>query len=183
MGKDLFVVKMSDMNDLRERNKVIQIIMQNMGIIYKVANIYCKNQEDKKDLVQEIMTQLWSSFERYDDAYKIGTWIYRVALNIAISFYRKNLTMEKHFLPIDEKLAIMYDNKDEDEDETQKFTLLEKFISELKEFDKALMLLYLEKKSHQEISEILGISTSNVSTKLARIREGLKRRFSDYKNQ
>jgi RNA polymerase sigma-70 factor (ECF subfamily) len=169
------------MNDLKERNKVIQIIMQNMGIIYKVANVYCKNQEDKKDLVQEIMTQLWSSFEKYDDAYKIGTWIYRVSLNIAISFYRKKLTLEKHFLPIDEKLAVISNN--ENEDETQKLELLDKFISELREFDKALMLLYLEKKNHQEISEILGISTSNVSTKIARIKEELKQQFSDYKNQ
>jgi RNA polymerase sigma-70 factor (ECF subfamily) len=171
------------MNDLKEKNKVIQIIMQNIGIVYRVANIYCKNQEDKKDLVQEIMTQLWSSFERFDEAYKIGTWMYRVSLNIAISFYRKKLTLEKHFLPIEERLAVITDNENENKDENQKLDLLEKFISELREFDKALMLLYLEKKSHQEISEILGISTSNVSTKIARIKEGLKQQFSNYNNQ
>lgn len=152
-----------------------------MGIIHKVANIFCKNQEDKDDLIQEIMAQLWSSFEKYDDAYKLGTWMYRVSLNIAISFYRKEQTLEKHFMPLDEKMDII--SNDENENETNKFELLEKFISDLKEFDKALMLLYLEKKSHQEISEILGISTSNVSTKIARIKEGLKQQFSNLNNQ
>ncbi len=169
------------MSEIEERNKVIQIIMQNMGLINKVSNIYCKNEEDKKDLVQEIVTQLWNSFESYDDSYKIGTWIYRVSLNIAISFYRKNLTRKKHILPIDENMIVTttYEN----EDETRNFKLLDHFINELKELDKALMLLYLEKKSHQEISEILGISTSNVSTKIARIKEGLKQRFSSFNDQ
>ena len=122
------------------------------------------------------MTQLWSSFEKYDDAYRLGTWMYRVSLNIAISFYRKNQTQEKYFMPLDEKLDVI--SNDENEVETNNLELLEKFISELKEFDKALMLLYLEKKSRQEISEILGISTSNLSTKIARIKEGLKQQFS-----
>jgi RNA polymerase sigma-70 factor (ECF subfamily) len=174
---------MTVLGEIEERNKVIQVIMQNMGIIHKVANMFCKSQEDKDDLVQEIMTQLWSSFEKYDDAYKLGTWMYRVSLNIAISFYRKNQTQEKYFMPLDEKLEIISNDENENEVEINNLELLEKFISELKEFDKALMLLYLEKKSHQEISEILGISTSNVSTKIARIKEGLKQQFSNYNNQ
>jgi RNA polymerase sigma factor (sigma-70 family) len=174
---------MTVLGEIDERNKVIQIIMQNMGIIHKVANMFCKSQEDKDDLVQEIMTQLWSSFEKYDDAYKLGTWMYRVSLNIAISFYRKKQTQEQYFMPLDEKLDIISNDENENEVETNNLELLEKFISKLKEFDKALMLLYLEKKSHQEISEILGITTSNVSTKIARIKEGLKQQFSNFKNQ
>jgi RNA polymerase sigma-70 factor (ECF subfamily) len=174
---------MTVLGEIDERNKVIQIIMQNMGIIHKVANMFCKSQEDKDDLVQEIMTQLWSSFEKYDDAYKLGTWMYRVSLNIAISFYRKKQTQEQYFMPLDEKLDIISNDENENEIETNNLELLEKFISNLKEFDKALMLLYLEKKSHQEISEILGISTSNVSTKIARIKEGLKQQFSNLNNQ
>jgi RNA polymerase sigma factor (sigma-70 family) len=170
---------MAVLGEIEERNKVIQIIMQNMGIIHKVANMFCKSREDKDDLIQEIMTQLWSSFEKYDDDYKLGTWMYRVSLNIAISFYRKKKTLENHFIPLNEKHHLISSNENEDEAETNKLELLEKFISELNEFDKALMLLYLEKKSHQEISEILGITTSNVSTKIARIKEGLKQQFSN----
>jgi RNA polymerase sigma-70 factor (ECF subfamily) len=174
---------MTVLGEIDERNKVIQIIMQNMGIIHKVANMFCKSQEDKDDLVQEIMTQLWSSFEKYDDAYKLGTWMYRVSLNIAISFYRKKQTQEQYFMPLDEKLDIISNDENENEVETNNLELLEKFINKLKEFDKALMLLYLEKKSHQEISEILGITTSNVSTKIARIKEGLKQQFSNLNNK
>jgi RNA polymerase sigma-70 factor (ECF subfamily) len=173
---------MTVLGEIEERNKVIQVIMQNMGIIHKVANMFCKSQEDKDDLVQEIMTQLWSSFEKYDDAYKLGTWMYRVSLNIAISFYRKKQTQEQYFMPLDEKLDIISNDENENEVETNNLELLEKFISNLKEFDKALMLLYLEKKSHQQISEILGITTSNVSTKIARIKEGLKQQFSNLNN-
>jgi len=174
---------MTVLGEIEERNKVIQIIMQNMGIIHKVANMFCKSREDKDDLIQEIMTQLWSSFEKYDDAYKLGTWMYRVSLNIAISFHRKNQTQEKYFMPLDEKLDVISPDENENEVEINNLELLEKFISELKEFDKALMLLYLEKKSHQEISEILGITTSNVSTKIARIKEGLKQQFSNLKSK
>jgi RNA polymerase sigma-70 factor (ECF subfamily) len=174
---------MTVLGEIEERNKVIQVIMQNMGIIHKVANMFCKSREDKDDLIQEIMTQLWSSFEKYDDAYKLGTWMYRVSLNIAISFHRKNQTQEKYFMPLDEKLDVISPDENENEVETNNLELLEKFISELKEFDKALMLLYLEKKSHQEISEILGITTSNVSTKIARIKEGLKQQFSNLNNK
>ena len=174
---------MTVLGEIEERNKVIQIIMQNMGIIHKVANMFCKSREDKDDLIQEIMTQLWSSFEKYDDAYKLGTWMYRVSLNIAISFHRKNQTQEKYFMPLDEKRDVISPDENENEVEINNLELLEKFISELKEFDKALMLLYLEKKSHQEISEILGITTSNVSTKIARIKEGLKQQFSNLNNK
>jgi len=174
---------MTVLGEIEERNKVIQVIMQNMGIIHKVANMFCKSREDKDDLIQEIMTQLWSSFEKYDDAYKLGTWMYRVSLNIAISFHRKNQTQEKYFMPLDEKLDVISPDENENEVEINNLELLEKFIGNLKEFDKALMLLYLEKKSHQEISEILGITTSNISTKIARIKEGLKQQFSNLKNQ
>ncbi len=174
---------MTVLGEIEERNKVIQVIMQNMGIIHKVANMFCKSREDKDDLIQEIMTQLWSSFEKYDDAYKLGTWMYRVSLNIAISFYRKKQTQEQYFMPLDEKLDIISNDENENEVETNNLELLEKFIGNLKEFDKALMLLYLEKKSHQEISEILGITTSNISTKIARIKEGLKQQFSNLKSK
>ena len=115
---------MSVLGEIDERNKVIQIIMQNMGIIHKVANMFCKSQEDKDDLVQEIMTQLWSSFEKYDDAYKLGTWMYRVSLNIAISFYRKKQTQEQYFMPLDEKLDIISNDENENEVETNNLELL-----------------------------------------------------------
>ncbi len=68
----------------------LSVVETHKGILYKVANAYCKDAFDRQDLIQEILVQLWKSFERYDSQYKHSTWIYRIALNVAISFYRKD---------------------------------------------------------------------------------------------
>ena len=158
-----------------------QIINQHKGILYKVVNAYCKDEEDRKDLVQEIMIQLWKSFDKYKQEYKITTWIYRIALNTAISFYRKNAVKNTNTILMDDKIIHLEESKTTDLE--QNLVLLEQFINELKEFDKALMLLYLEDRNQQEMADILGISTSNVSTKIARIKEKLKQRFSNHNNR
>lgn len=163
----------------KERNKLFQeLIEQHKGILFKVARTYCQNEEDRQDLVQEIMIQLWQSFHRYNDKFKISTWMYRISINVAISFYRKNLVRQGNNMPLNEQInEIQHDEKSEKE---QQLNLLERFINELKEYDKALMLLYLEDKSQAEISDILGISVGNVGTKVGRIKDKLKQRFSQY---
>lgn len=148
---------------------------QNKGLLYKVVNIYCQNEDDRNDLLQEIKIQLWRSFDRYNGEYKLSTWIYRISLNVAISFYRKKNAQKNQVTSLEEK-EIVVEALDYSEKE-RKLLLLEKFIGELKELDKALMILYLDEKSHPEIAEILGISTTNVSTKIGRIKEKLKNRF------
>jgi RNA polymerase sigma-70 factor (ECF subfamily) len=152
------------------------IIQQNKGIIYKVANAYCKADDDRKDLVQEIQIQIWHSLDRYDSTFKMSTWLYRIALNVAISFYRKATTRNKYFSRISNDEIIHMPVREDTKDESN-LALLEKFIFELKELDKALILLHLEEKSHQEIADILGISVSNVSTKISRIKEKLRQQF------
>lgn len=156
-----------------------EVIGRHRGILLKVANIYCQNEEDKKDLVQEIMIQLWRAFDKYDQKYKFSTWIYRISLNVAISFYRKNSAKKYQTVALgDEEVpSPMPDNSETESN----LLLLEKFIGELKELDKALMLLYLEGKNHKEIADILGISASNVSTKISRIKETLKENFRGQK--
>jgi RNA polymerase sigma-70 factor (ECF subfamily) len=101
-------------------------------------------------------------------------------LNVAISFYRKNTTRANKYTELTEQL-IETPVEDKSENERQLY-LLDQFISELKEIDKALMILYLEDKSHIEIAEILGMSVSNVGTKVGRIKEKLKTRFSQLKS-
>jgi RNA polymerase sigma factor (sigma-70 family) len=158
-----------------------QLILEHKRIILKVANAYCSNEESRKDLVQEIMIQLWRSFDRYNDEYKISTWMYNIALNVAISFYRKNITQSKYVTPINDNAGNIADTDSSDKE--HQLLLLEQFISELKELDKALMLLYLDEKSHKEMAIILGITETNVATKIGRIKEKLKQRFSTLKNQ
>lgn len=147
------------------------------GLIYKVANSYCSDAESRKDLVQEIIVQLWKSFDRYDSQYKQSTWIYRISLNVAISFYRKETRRKEIANPLSDSILSFADNRTAPETETD-LGLLQQFISELKELDKALMLLYLDEKSYKEISEIIGITETNVATKIGRIKILLKQKFS-----
>jgi RNA polymerase sigma factor (sigma-70 family) len=153
-----------------------QIIEMHKGILFKVAKMYCQNEEDRQDLMQEMMIQIWKSFHRYNDSFAITTWLYRISLNVAISFYRKNAarqeinaSLEKHILP-----TVQFETNEKE----QQLSLLEQFIGELNNIDKALMLLYLEDKSQAEISGILGITVTNVATKVGRIKEKLKKKFS-----
>ncbi|MBK6263948.1 sigma-70 family RNA polymerase sigma factor [Marivirga sp. S37H4] len=148
----------------------------NKGIIFKVANSYCRDAEDRKDLVQEIIIQLWRSFSSFNHSVKRSTWTYRVALNVAISFYRKDVTRKKLTTELSGSLVDIIAEHEPPEKEEQ-FHQLQTFIAELKEMDRALMILYLEDKNQKEIGEILGISETNVSTKIARIKDKLRRKF------
>jgi len=165
------------MDKKKQQQQLFQeIIEQHKGIFFKVARTYCPNEDDRQDLIQEIMIQIWHSVHKYNERYKISTWLYRISLNVAISFYRKSSTRANKFSGLSEHMAeIPTEEKSETE---QQLNLLEQFISELKEIDKALMILYLEDKKHHEIAEILGMSASNVGTKLVRIKHKLKTRFS-----
>lgn len=157
-----------------------ELIEQHKGILFKVARTYCQNEDDRKDLIQEITIQVWLSFHKYDKQFKITTWLYRISLNVAISFYRKNSVRHENKVPLNEEINQIQENNNSEKE--QKLQLLEHFISQLNDIDKALILLYLEDKSHVEISEIIGISISNVSTKISRIKNKLKQRFSQQNN-
>jgi RNA polymerase sigma factor (sigma-70 family) len=168
------------MREKEQRQYFQEIIEQHKGILYKVARAYCQNEDDRQDLIQEMMIQIWKSIHRYDKQLKISTWLYRISLNVAISFYRKQSARANKYTVLNEQISQMpMDDKTEDE---RQLNLLELFINELKEIDKALMILYLEDKGHAEIAEILGISVSNVGTKVGRIKDKLKTRFSQLKS-
>jgi RNA polymerase sigma-70 factor (ECF subfamily) len=155
-----------------------QIIEQHKGILFKIAKTYCQNEEDRQDLLQEMMIQIWKSLHKYNNTFAITTWLYRICLNVAISFYRKSLTRQHLTIPLVAELTSI--SNEENNEKQGQLSLLEKFISELNDLDKALILLYLEDKSHTEISEIMGLSVSNVGTKLGRIKEKLKKKFSQF---
>jgi len=164
--------------DSKEKAEVFLTVVQaNKGIVYKVANSYCRDAEDRKDLIQEIVVQLWKSFDNYNDQYKYSTWIYRIALNVAISFYRKESRRKELSSPIPGD--ILYFDESHATAETEKnIGYLQQFIAELKELDKALMLLYLEEKSQREIADITGLTETNVSRRIGRIKKILKQKFS-----
>ncbi len=164
------------MTNLKDKAYFSEIMEANKRIILKVAYAYCPWPEERDDLVQEILIQLWNSREKYNKQFKLSTWIYRVALNVSISFYRKQILRDNKTSIINENLP------DETESANPKIQMLHQFINQLKELDKAIMLLYLEDKSHREISEIMGISESNVGTKINRIKKKLKQQFENNKD-
>lgn len=168
----------SMISDKELSQKFHQIIEQHKGILFKVAKTYCRNDDDRQDLFQEMMIQVWKSLPKYNDTFAITTWLYRICLNVAISFYRKSATRQNFNVPLVEELTSI--REEESNQKQEQLSLLEKFISVLDDLDKALMLLYLEDKSYAEMSEIMGLSVSNVGTKLGRIKEKLKKKFSQF---
>lgn len=163
------------MNSNQQQELFLSVIEQNKGIIYKIANSFKKDEDDRKDLTQEIIFQLWRAFPAYDQRSKLSTWMYRVALNVAISSYRKEKKKTEVFIPLPDEV---FNYPDSEESNEGSLKLLQQFIQELKELDRALMLLYLEEKSGKEMADILGLSEVNIRTKISRIKEQLKTRFS-----
>lgn len=147
----------------------IKLLEENKGIIHKISMMYTLNLTDKEDLYQEICLQLWRSYRSYRADSKFSTWLYRVALNTAISSVRKDrrrletvqLDQAEHFVSRESGKAEMT-------------RMLFKAVAKLNKVDKAIILLWLEEKEYAEISEIMGISLSAVSVRLVRIRERLK---------
>lgn len=166
------------MNSTHKSDLFLKVVQTNKGIIYKIANSYCKDAEDRKDLVQEIIVQLWKSFDNYNERYAYSTWIYKIALNVSISSFRKESRRKTIHDPITESILFLEDKGVDGREED--ISLLQKFIQELGELERALMLLYLDEKSYKEIAEIIGISESNVATKISRIKKVLKQKFEHY---
>lgn len=156
-----------------KNEKFISVIKENQNLIFKVCYSYCRNSEDRKDLEQEIFLQLWKSLKKFDGRVKISTWIYRIALNTAISFYRKEGNTNKKSIPLDESI-ISLTNIEEASELNENISILYQLIEKLNEFDKALILLYLDDYKYIEIADILGISETNVATKISRIKKVLK---------
>jgi RNA polymerase sigma factor (sigma-70 family) len=156
--------------------QLLQLVKEHERILFKICNCYCNDKYQRDDLAQEIMYHLLKSFDRYDAAYKFSTWMYRIALNVAISFYRKTRAGNVTTM-LAENTADVEDKRDESAELEKNIYMLEQFICGLKELDKALMILYLDEKSYKEIAEVLGITETNVATKINRVKEKLKQYF------
>ncbi len=160
----------------KDASHFLPVIEANKGIIYKIANSYCKNEDNRKDLIQEIVIQLWLSFNKYDERYKLSTWIYRIALNVSISFYRKESRRSAINRALPAEVLSIHEESNAGEWQSR-IEQLYRFIRSLKEIDRAVILLYLEGSSQSEIAEILGLTVTNISTKVSRIKQQLKKEF------
>ncbi len=154
-----------------ETQRFTNLIRRHAGLIQKIAYGYCRDATDREDVVQEVALQLWRSRHRYNDCYKETTWIYRIALNVAISFHRRGRrhregrrSLEAHSITITAAAA----------EPSEEIQLLLRCIDDLGALKKALILLYLDGNDHASIAEVLGISVSNVGTKLLRTKEKMR---------
>jgi len=146
-------------------------VEQHRGILFKVCNLYGVSHEDREDLAQDILIQLWRSFPSFDGRCSFSTWMYRVALNTAISWLRHDSLRRKHVEPAPEQILVNLPAKDVDSDELR---ILYRLIDGLDPMQKAMMMLYLDGNSHQEIADVLGITASNVATKINRLKNDWK---------
>ncbi len=164
------------MKAVTDPHRFATLLQQHRGMLYKVAALYSHNAADREDLVQEISTQLWRSFGRYDEQRaKFSTWLYRIALNVAISQARRERRNEaERFEPLDERHADAIGGGAAIPEPDERIAALYAFIGQLDELNRALILLYLEEKSYAEIAEIIGISETNVATKIGRIKQKLR---------
>jgi RNA polymerase sigma factor (sigma-70 family) len=151
----------------------VEMINTHRGIIFKVCNLYRANQEDKNDLFQEIVLQLWKAFPSFRSESKQSTWMYRVALNTAITIFRKESKRPERMSLSGEEFQIPDMSTFSDSDE--QISMLNRAILGLTEIERAIILLYLEEKNYEEISEIIGISKSNVGVRINRIKIKLEK--------
>lgn len=160
---------------MEKKNIFIKSIQENERLIYKVASFYTDCKDDRDDLVQEIIYNLWKSFETFKHNSTWSTWMYRIAMNVAV-FHLKKSKKRVETIPIGLEIRNYQENGLDDFEE--KLEILQKYIKYLNLFDKGILMLYLENKSHEEIAEIVGISKSNVGTKLSRIKDKLRLQVS-----
>ncbi|MCT3762368.1 RNA polymerase sigma factor [Elizabethkingia anophelis] len=159
------------MQSKQEENFVKQIT-ENQRLIHKVCRIYTDNEVDHEDLFQEITLQLWKSFSGYRGEAKFSTWMYRIALNTAISLFRKSDRKIRAQSDVDfVSLKIEYDEYIDDED---KIRNMYKMIHKLSDIERALIMMYLDDKSYREIGDILGITEGNARVKMNRAKNNLK---------
>ncbi|MBK9090850.1 MAG: sigma-70 family RNA polymerase sigma factor [Holophagales bacterium] len=157
------------------QDRFLILLDEHKKILFKVASSYCRTTADRQDLVQEMVVQLWRSFDRYDERYRFSTWMYRIALNVAISFYRSETRRSRFTESAEDSILEIAAAAPESAASHDDLGLLQHLIEQLDELDRALVILYLDGNRYDTIAEILGISETNVGTKLSRIRQRLRR--------
>ena len=159
------------MNSDKEK-KFLRLISEHEGLIHKICHVYAADALAKQDLFQEIVIQLWKSFENFRNESKISTWMYRVALNTALTEKRRNKTKVS--------ISFLGSLKDDKAQENvvdgyeENLNILYDAISKLTEVEKAIVMLYLDDKSYEEMEEVLGISQATLRVKMNRVKEKLR---------
>ena len=164
------------MTDKQHQQGFEALLQEHRRIVFKVAGMYSRSAADRDDLVQEIAVQSWRAFARYDETRaKFSTWLYRIALNVAISQLRRERGLEADRLePLEMHHLETVGGGEAIAEPDERLAALYAFIGQLDPLNRALILLYLEDRDYAEIADILGISETNVATKVSRIKQKLR---------
>ena len=154
----------------QEEKEFAALVKEHKSTIYSICYMFSKDKDEIDDLFQETLIHLWQGFEKFRNESKIETWVYRVTMNTCISMDRKEKRCGERI-----PLAVDIDLFDENDKDMEQVQMLYKRIQKLGVFDRAIIMLWLENLSYDEIGEIVGISAKNVSVRLVRIREQLKK--------
>jgi RNA polymerase sigma-70 factor, ECF subfamily len=164
------------MDNQKLQTDFIEIIEDNKKLIYKVSHMYCDNADDVKDLFQDIISNLWIAYPNFQQKSKVSTWIYRVSLNTAITWFR-DYTKQSNKIEYTNWTPNIADETDRTVDEL--CDQLYRAIDTLGKIDKAIIMLFLDDTSYDEIAEIIGLTKTNVATKISRIKLKLKEDLSN----
>lgn len=162
------------MSGAASHDAFVKLVNGHRGILFRVARAYCRDENDREDLIAEIVAQLWGGFARFDGRSSFSTWMYRIAVNVAIAFVRRDVRKRRHVAPSGEGVLERIATPGESP-ENGRLELLYELIDDLAPLDRALMLLYLDEYRLAEIGAILGITETNVATKIGRIKERFRR--------
>lgn len=170
------------MTGLTDEELFTRLLEQHGGIIRKVAFGYTSRAADREDLAQEITIQLWRAYPRYSPERPFSTWMYRIALNVAISFLRRHTHPSRQTISLEESAIEPIDQNIAASEPDQRIAILQRVIATLAPLDRALMLLYLDDHTYREIAAILGIAETNVGTKLSRLKQHLRQQLTTNTN-
>jgi len=156
------------------RQAFTELFDRHRKIVFKVANSYAWHSDDRAELAQEIALQLWRAYRAYDPSRKFSTWMYRIALNVAISYVRDYQQKRSKTVAFDTTLHDVADPNEHDPELAHQIDLLNRVIARLDPLNRALMLLYLDEHTNAEIGEILGLTQTNVSTRISRLKQRIR---------
>lgn len=166
------------MSHTNAADQFAELLQRHRGILYKIAQVYCPRREDRADLIQEITLELWRAFARYDGRAAFSTWMHRVGVNVAISFFRGESRRIRDALPIEDFAMDLSAADNAMDAAAEDLAALHQLINQLDAINRALILLYLEGYAQDEIADIVGISPSNVGTRIQRIKQRLQRDYA-----
>ena len=157
----------------KQKSLFLSELEKNQDKLYRLCTIYSVNNEDSKDLFQEVLVQIWKSMNSFKGNSSIGTWMFRVALNVCLRFKSEYTKNQNRFIRLDSMTILNIGSKIVNESNDEKLIALRKCIKKLNDGDKAIVALYLEELTYREISDILGLSENHIAVKIKRIKSKL----------